>query len=209
MSRSVTPDSQEAQRRYIRVLIMKVYIVKPDSYYRFIFPEDDVYESEFWEFKANELAGKLPLHFKASLDDKVEDPIPDIAWLGMSTFAFREDVAEFLIDILETSGEMLPFTLEGEQWYCLNVLQKADDALDTDKSEYEYNEGGIKFGLKNIVLSADKLPASGLFKIKGDNYTTTFCVDDQSSAEGVLGSFFCAVASAKFTGVKFEEVTII
>ena len=103
---------------------------------------------------------------------------------------------------------MLPFTLEGEQWYCLNVLQKADDALDSEKSEYEYNEGGIKFGLKNIVLKTEKLPATGLFKIKGDNYTSTFCIDDQSTNEGVLGSFFCAVASGKFTGVKFEEVTL-
>lgn len=187
---------------------MKVYIVKPDSSFRLIFPEDEVYDSEFWEFKATELAGKLPLHFKAYLDDKDSDPIPDIAWIGMSTFAFRKDVAAFLIDILEDSGEMLPFMLEGEQWYCLNVLQKADDALDSEKSEYEYNEGGIKFGLKNIVLKTEKLPATGLFKIKGDNYTSTFCIDDQSTDEGVLGSFFCAVASGKFTGVKFEEVTL-
>lgn len=187
---------------------MKVYIVKPDTSYRFMYPEDEVYDSEFWEFKCNELAGKLPLHFSAYLSDNKNEPIPDIAWIGMSTFAFKDAVAEYMVEILEESGELLPFTVNGEQWYCLNILKKADDALDTEKSEYEYNEGSIKFGLKNIVLKTEKLPATGLFKIKGDNYTSTFCIDDQSTDEGVLGSFFCAVASGKFTGVKFEEVTL-
>ncbi|WP_276679895.1 hypothetical protein [Thalassolituus oleivorans] len=187
---------------------MKIYTVKPDTDFRFIYPEDSVYRSEDWEFKCKPLAGVLPLNFQAYFQESDSDPIPDIAWLGMSTFAFKDEVAEYLLDILEDCGELLPFTVNGQTWYCLNVLQKADDALDTEKSEYKYNEGGIKFGLKNIALNADKLPASGLFKIKGDNYTTTFCIDDQSTDEGVLGSFFCAVASGKFTGVKFEEVPL-
>jgi hypothetical protein len=81
---------------------MKIYTVQPDSSFRLMFPEDSVYDSDDWEFKCEPLAGKLPLHFEAYFSDKNDKPIPDIAWIGMSTFAFREDVATELLDILES-----------------------------------------------------------------------------------------------------------
>lgn len=185
---------------------MKIYALKPDSNYRMMFPEDSVYESDEWEFKCESLAGRLPLHFEAYFSDKNEKPLPDIAWIGMSTFAFRGDVATELLDILEASGELLPFKVNGELWYCFNVLQKADGAIDPENSKYEVEEEGMKFGLKSPVFVKEKLPNSPIFKIKDDNYTTAYCIDKRESEENVLESFFCAVAAHDYCGVKFEEV---
>ena len=120
---------------------MKIYNVTPDSNYRLMFPEDDVYDSDDWEFNCQPLAGKLPLHFKAYFSDISDKPLPDIAWIGMNTFAFRDDVAEELLDILESSGELLPFTVDGEQWYCFNALSHSDNAIDVENSKYEIDDG--------------------------------------------------------------------
>lgn len=185
---------------------MKIYALKPDTAYRFMYPEDDVYDSDDWEFKGEPLIDKLPKCFKAYFDEKPDEPIPDIAYLGMSTFAFKRDVATALADILEAAGEVLPFYVDGELWYCLNVLESAD-AVDEKRSTYEIDDGTVKFGLKDIVFDVDKLPAeSSLFKIPNDNYTIIYCADRRDTDEDVLGNFFCAVAAHGYTGVKFEEV---
>jgi len=185
---------------------MKIYAVKPDSSFRLMFPEDSVYDSDDWEFKCEPLAGKLPLHFEAYFSDSNDKPLPDIAWIGMNTFAFRDDVATELLDILEESGELLPFKIGDQQWYCFNVLQKSDDAIDHEKSKYEVEEEGMRFGLKTPAFRLDKLPRSPLFKIKDDNYTTTYCADNRETEEDVMNNFFCAIAGHGYTGIKFEEV---
>lgn len=186
--------------------MMKIYTVKPDSNFRLMFPEDTVYDSDAWEFKGEALAGRLPLHFTAYFSDKNDKPLPDIAWIGMSTFAFRNDVATELLEILEDAGELLPFTVEAKQWYCLNVLQKADDAIDLEKSKFEIENDEMRFGLKAPAFNLEKLPKSSLFKIKTDNYTMTYCIDNRETEEDVLNNFFCAIAGHGYTGLKFEEV---
>ena len=79
---------------------MKIYTVKPDSSFRLMFPEDSVYDSEDWEFKCKSLAGKIPLHFEAYFTDTNDKPIPDIAWIGMNAFAFREGTFSMLVSPL-------------------------------------------------------------------------------------------------------------
>jgi len=185
---------------------MNIYSVKPDTEYRLAFPEDAVYESDLWSFKCEPLAGKLPLHFEAYFSETSNKPLPDIAWLGMSTFAFREDVAEALLDILENSGELLPFKLNDDIWYCLNILEKADAAVDRERSQYEFDDGSTRFGLKDLAFFPDKLPKTSLFKIKDDNYTNIYCQDRRGGDEEVMNNFFCAVSAHKFTGIRFEEI---
>ena len=184
---------------------MKIYSVKPDTDYRLMFPEDEVYDADEWEFKCQSLLGKIKTPFTAYFKEKSDKPLPDIAWIGMLTFAFREDVAEALCEILEASGELIPFTVDDELWYCYNVTTSSD-ALDPDKCEYEIVSGDVRMGLKSFVFDPEKLPESSIFKIPQDNHTTMFCVDRRDNDEQVLGNFFCAVAGNGFTGVKFEEV---
>ncbi len=173
-----------------------------------MYPEDEVYESDNWEFKCNSLAGKLPLHFKAYFSETSDKPMPDIAWIGMNTIAFRKDVAESLLDILESSGELLPFTVDGEQWYCYNVLSHSDNAVDIENSSFEIDDGETRFGLKKPCFIEANLPKTSLFKIKEDNYTNILCIDRREPEEEVLNNFFCAIAAHKFTGIKFTETLI-
>ncbi len=183
---------------------MKVYILKPDPKFRFMYPEDSIYMSENWEFKCEILIEKLG-QFKAHFDDRNEAPIPDIAYLGMLTFAFRHDVATELVDILEASAELLPFYVGEELWYCLNVT-KSIDALDEELTTFRVNDGKRKLFPVNYVFHEDKLPNTSLFKIPTDNFTNVFCVDRRDTDDQVMNNFFCAVAHYGYTGIEFEEV---
>ncbi len=183
---------------------MKVYLLKPDTKYRLMYPEDDVYESDNWEFKCEDLVDKFP-QFQAYFDKNSEKPLPDIAYIGMSTFAFRHDVATELVDILESSSELLPFYLEDELWYLLNV-KECIDALNDDKSKYKINDGKIKLHLVEYVFYPEKLKGKSLFKIPNDNRSQIYCVDDRSSDQSVLNNLFCAIQAHGYTGLKFEEV---
>jgi hypothetical protein len=184
---------------------MKIYAVKPDSNFRLMYPEDTVYDSDDWEFKCESLAGKLPLHFQAYFSEKSDKPFPDIAWIGMSTFAFRADVATELVEMLEDCGELLPFKVDGNTWYCLNVLQKSENSINPEKSTFEIEDGETKFGLKKPAFIIENLPKSALFKIKEDNYTNIYCIDRRITENDIINNFFCAIAAHGYTGIKFEE----
>lgn len=183
---------------------MKIYLLKPDTRFRFMYPEDSVYTSDEWEFNCEDLVDKLP-QFQAYFDKRSDKPIPDIAYIGMSTFAFRHDVATELVDILEASAELLPFYVDDQLWYLLNV-RRCVDALDDEKSKYKINNGKIKMHLIEYRFNSNQLKNQTLFKIPNDNKTQIFCVDDRNSDKNVASNLFCAVSAHGYTGLKFEEV---
>lgn len=202
----VTINFQGIAARRNGVLIMKIYEIKPDTHYRFMYPEDSVYKSDEWDFNAEPLIEVLPKTFHAYFDKDKDEPLPDIAYIGMMTFAFRKDVATELVDILEAAGELLPFYVDKDLWYCLNVTTIAD-AVDEEKSTYKINEGNARIGLIKPAFDVDRLPeSSSLFKIPSDNFTTIYCADRRDTDEDVLNNFLCAVAGHGYTGVKFVEV---
>ncbi len=185
---------------------MKIYEVTPDSSYRFMYPEDSVYKSKEWNFNGTPLIEVLPKVFNAYFDKKSDAPEPDIAYIGMMTFAFRKNVAAELADILEAAGELQSFYVGDDLWYCLNVTTIAD-AVDEANSTYEVDEDGMKFGLIKPVFDVEKIPqSSSLFKVPSDNFTMIYCADRRSTDENVLNNFFCAVAGHNYTGIKFVEV---
>ena len=183
---------------------MKVYLLKPDTKYKLMYPEDSVSESDDWEFKCEELVDKLP-QFQAYFDKKSEKDIPDIAYIGMMTFAFRNDVANELVDILESSSELLPFYLDDELWYLLNV-RDCIDALDDEKSKYKIDNCITKLHLVDYVFHTDQLKGKTLFKIPNDNKSQVYCVDERNSDQAVLRNLFCAVKAHKYTGLVFQEI---
>lgn len=183
---------------------MKIYSVTPDTNYKLLFPEDGVYDSVFWEFNAQPLAGKLPLHFSAYFKEKSDKPIPDVAWMGMLTFAFRADVATALLDILEPHGELLPCKVEGEVWYVYNVLSVAK--VDVTRSSYEVDDGVNRFGLIKPHFLLEDLREKSIFKIEEDNYSATYSIDDRSTDDSILSSLFCAISAHGYTGLKFNTV---
>lgn len=126
----------------------------------------------------------------------------------MATFALRADVADALAEeILEPAGELLPFTVDGELWYCLNVTACApQEALDKSRSRYEIEEDGLQLNLLHGAFDVDTLPETSLFKMPSDNYTDIYCADRQESDDQVMGNFFAAVAAYGYTGITFIEV---
>lgn len=183
---------------------MKIYLLKPDTKFKFMYPEDSVYQSEDWEFNCEDLVDKLP-QFQAYFDKKSDKAIPDIAYIGMSTFAFRHDVATELVDILESSSELLPFYVDDELWYLLNT-RDCIDALDDENSKFKINNGKVKLHLVDYVFYPDKLRGKTLFKIPNDNKSQVYCVDERDSDDSVLQNLFCAVQANKYTGLDFQEV---
>lgn len=104
---------------------MRIYRLKPDTRYRLAYPEDKIFGSECWQFKAQPLIEDLPLNFSGFFSKGADAnyPKPDIAYMGMATLALRGDVADSMAEaILEPAGELLPCAIDGELWYCLNVL---------------------------------------------------------------------------------------
>lgn len=184
---------------------MKVYKLRPDTKYRLMYPESTVYQSDLWDFHGDTLAGKL-MNFNAHFEKDSNEPIPDIAYIGMATFAFREDVAEELADILEGTGELLPFSVDGQTWYALNVTTSID-ALDDENSTYLINTGAIKLNLVEFIFFKGKLTNATTFKIPQDNHTEIFCCDNQESDDDLLNNLFCAIHGKGYTGISFEEVS--
>jgi len=185
---------------------MKIYTVNPDTNYRFIFPEESVYAAQNWKFVGEPLVKILPKQFKAHYKLNSKKPIPDIALLGMRAFAFREEVATELSEILEEAGEVLPFWIDDELWYFLNILDISEDSLVEDKCEYEVDDEESRFGLIKWYFDTSKIKSKSLFKIPNDNFTFTYCIDRRGSDEEVMSNFFCAVAAHGYTGLEFEEV---
>lgn len=183
---------------------MKIYKLRPDTKFRLMYPEADVFHSELWSFHGETLAGKL-MNFNAHFEKGSDEPIPDIAYLGMATFAFKEEIAEELADILENIGELLPFKVDDQTWYALNVTNLID-ALDEDNSTYLINTGDIKLNLVKFSFFQEKLTDTNIFKIPQDNYTEIFCCDNRNSDEAILNNLFCAVSAKGYTGMVFEEV---
>ncbi len=183
---------------------MVLYKVNPDVDYRFLYPATNVLESDVWQFKCNPLAGRLR-QFEAFFDKDSDKPIPDIAYIGASTFAFNSDVSRELVDILERAGEVLPFFVDGKTWYCLNVLESLN-ALDEESSIYTIKDNGFELDIQEYVFHIERFSDSSLFKIPSDNQTDIFCVDRRETDEQVLSNFFCAVAAHSFTGLEFEVV---
>ena len=183
---------------------MRVLKLSPDPAYRLLYPSDAVHRPGLWEFHGEPLADRL-MGFEAHFDSSKDAPEPDIAYLGMTTFAFRKDVADTLCELLEPWGELLTCHVGDQLWYALNVTTKCD-ALDEANSEFAINTGTIKLHLCRYAFHKDKLPPCALFKIPQDRYSAIFLADSQQADDEVLSNLFCAVQAYGYRGLLFEEV---
>ncbi len=183
---------------------MKIYELRADTNYQFMYPEDSVHNTLDWEFKAKPLIDILPKQFKSYFEQEKNKPRPDIARLGMATFATRSEVTSNFLDILEPTCELLPFWMDNEPWYCWNVLKVAD-AIDAEASKWLSTEP-VRVGLSQPAFIESKLPKTSIFKTPTDNYTSIYCIDRRDNDEQIENNLFCAVAYHGYTGLTFEEV---
>src|SRR5262249_27870281 len=108
-----------------------------------------------------------------------------------------------LRDLLEMSGELLPFSYKGEQFTALNVTECVD-ALDDCKTKWVYGKGtGAKIRIERYAFSAHRLTETPLFKIPQT------CKSEILACEGLKDpddEFIGRVQRMSLQGLTFEEV---
>jgi hypothetical protein len=108
---------------------------------------------------------------------------------------------ESVTELLEMSGELLPFSYQERNYYILNVLG-CFDVLDHERTEWNVVEG-MRGSLKRYVFDPDRLPETPLFKIpetcRGEILTIEGMKDPQDE-------FKPTVERLGLTGLKFEEL---
>ena len=119
----------------------------------------------------------------------------DIARFNASALAYSEKATEVLRELLEESGELLPFDWDGQKWWVHNVLNIVD-VLDYNASKLELLETGT-FELEQSVLDEQKLSGPCLFKQK--QFSSLMGHDSQENDYKTL------VELSKLTGVEFES----
>jgi len=183
-----------------------IYRITPDvNHFKVIFPDDkELRDPDLWKSDCQSKETTL-IRFNAHYNDERDKPIGDftaVNWLGL---AVRDVVANELTEILEKSGELLPFHVGDDLWYYYNVMRKVEGFL--NKEESTFLTPGLNIGLKKAVFNREKLPKrSCIFKTPEDRFQGTYVLDSRADDRDVLANFFCAVHAHGFKGLEFEEM---
>ncbi|RCU45622.1 hypothetical protein DU002_14245 [Corallincola holothuriorum] len=180
----------------------RVLQIEPDTNFRFMYSVDD-YDVNDWKFNGESRIGNIK-RFQAQWAQDSNKPIPDISYINTSTFAISKKVATELVELWEDSAELIPFDVNDELWYLLNVINRQENILDVDNSEFMVPV--LNVGIEKAVFYPDKLPRSCIFKIPEGRYSETFCVDSRVDDEDIMNNLFCAIQGHGYTGLIFKEV---
>ena len=125
--------------------------------------------------------------------------------LGGSVGTFIVDVstARELGDLLERSGELLPLTHKGEQFYVVNVTE-CINVLDDENTEWVYGRTtGAKIDIKRYAFHANRLTETPLFKIPETCRAEILTFEGLKAPED---EFKFRVESSGLTGLIFDEL---
>lgn len=177
--------------------------------YRPIHPERSLTRKVRWKFSAKPMVDKLPpMSFIGQFDKKDrKKPVPDIALMGCRTYAFNEKATELLAPILHRAGEIIPFEVEGDTWYLLNVLESLDQAFDPDRSMAEMTmSDGTLVEVFHYVFRPEHLSDSPLFKVPNDGHQNIFFADRKDTEQQRRSHFMQIVTDHGLTGLEFKKV---
>lgn len=188
---------------------MDIYRIDQDYDFKPLYPEEAVTDEKDWEFFAQSVVDIFPPRsFKGEFDEEDRKlPIPDIAIMGSNTYAFSEKATELLAPILNRAGEVIPFHVEAETWYLLNVMESLDKAFDRANSaaEMEAMDGSL-VSIQRYAFFPEHLTDSALFKIPDDGNLHIFCADRRDTEEQRRSNFFQIVQENGLTGLDFKKV---
>lgn len=151
---------------------MSIYRVQPDieKYKSFHLIDDDenfdLQVEGYFDFKdlpKSESWNGARVYLSATFD-KTELPIADITKFNVSALAYSEKAVSILKDILEESGELLPFECDGKKWW-VHHITNVIDALNTEATTMELMDSG-RFLIGKAVIDENKLSNTCLFKAK-------------------------------------------
>jgi hypothetical protein len=121
---------------------------------------------------------------------------PDITTWQTSFLVLNQKAYDALKEVLEPLGELLPLEMESGSYYLFSPqVRLPDDAIDMDKSEYEYHQTEEEpVGFKVLNFNADKIPEDKLlFCMQNDFAYNIYCVDrfkDIVTEKGLFGLVF-------------------
>lgn len=116
------------------------------------------------------------------------------------TFIVDAKASEKLADLLEMSGELLPFSYKGDVFHVVNVTEVID-VLDEDRMQWVYRKGSGP--VKGYAFHANRLTETPLFKIPQENSTDVFTVEGLKDADD---EFKNRVEQSNLSGLIFEKV---
>lgn len=123
--------------------------------------------------------------------------LPDITTWLTGNLVFNEKSYALLSDRLQISGEILPISIEGMDYYVLNTLKVIEDQLVNTEKAVNVNELGVDLGLANIAFYDDDLDGALLFKSNIDKLVSTYCTQE----------FKDLLVTNGLKGLIFEEIS--
>ncbi|NRD75651.1 hypothetical protein HQQ94_20990 [Shewanella sp. VB17] len=153
---------------------MSIYRVKADikKYQAFYLIDDDeninLQVEGYFDFKGVPKIGEWKgarVYLDATYDNtKHELPIADVTKFNVQALAYSEKAVKVLREILEESGELLPFECDGKKWW-IHHITNVVDALDPESTTMELMESG-RFLIGKAALDESKLSGTCMFKTK-------------------------------------------
>jgi len=105
---------------------------------------------------------------------------PDVQGIGGEPF-ISEIAIKSLDSLISNFCEYLPIIIEESpiKYYKINVIEKKDEALDFEKSEFEYWEHSPEriHYIKKFIFKEEKLKKTTIFKLELDHYVNIFVTD--------------------------------
>lgn len=124
--------------------------------------------------------------------------IPDITTWATGNLVLGPKAYDALGRSLELSGEFLPVSVEGVDYYMLNTLKVIpESAIDRSRAK-EVIDAGVNMGVTNVAFDTGQLDGAMVFKTPTDHCLHSYCTEE----------FKQLVEEFGLTGVEFEEVSV-
>lgn len=131
------------------------------------------------------------------LNEKIS--IPDITTWVAGNLVLNTKAYETLSNKLKESGEFLPVSVEGIDYYIFNTLKVIDDKYINKDKARAVVDGGVNVGLENVSFSTDGLEGAYVFKSSSDHVLHTYCTE----------SFKELIVEHDLKGLLFTEMVVV
>ena len=124
--------------------------------------------------------------------------IPDITTWATGNLVLGPKAYEVLGQALEPSGEFLPVSVEGIDYYIFNTLKVIPESAIDRSRAVDFIDSGVNMGQVNVGFDTDQLGEAKVFKTPTDHFLYSYCTEE----------FKKLVEEYGFSGIEFEEVIV-
>ena len=155
-----------------------VYLLQPDPHFRsLVAPEDEEFFELVDRFDGRAISGAWR-PFEVEYDEESihlpNGDFPSMSLPHIPLFAAR--ATEALHPLLSSNGELLPLTLDQENYFAFNVHTLVD-ALNREKSDLVYYPSGRVLDVNSYVLRGERMGSEAIFKLPDTALMDVFVTD--------------------------------